>query len=178
MSRMRALRPEGGISLGAGGLIVLAFFLPMFRGCGRFDVTGFQAATKAPTLYAPLLVGLLALLAGLVLLRFAKRWVPLVTGAAALLVLVQLLVQSIRYALDPDFRGVKPLVGFWVLFGGLLALIAYAATRLPRVALPRLGRRRHEPLPEEPRVGGVHHAVGGPGATGAEAVAVREQDQA
>lgn len=152
MSRFGAPRPEGGISLGAGGLIVLAFFLPMFRGCGRFDVTGFQAATKAPTLYAPLAVGLLALLAGLVLLRYARRWVPLVTGAAALLVLVQLLVQSIRYALDPDFRGVKPLIGFWVLFVGLIALIAYAATLLLRAGLPRLGRRRNESLPEEPRV--------------------------
>jgi len=150
MSRMRAPRTEGGISLGAGGLIVLAFFLPMFRGCGRFDVTGFQAATQAPALYAPLVVGLLALLAGLVLLRSVRRWLPLATGAAALLVLAQLLVQSIRYALDPDFRGVKPLVGFWVLFAGLIALIAHAVTLLLRMGLPRLWTRRQPPPTEPP----------------------------
>jgi hypothetical protein len=155
MAKVRAPRPEGGIGLGAGGLIVLAFFLPMFRGCGRFDVTGFQAATQAPALYAPLGVGLLALLAGLVLLRVARRWVSLAAGAVALLVLIQLLVQSVRYALDPDFRGVKPLAGFWLLLLGLLVLIAYPVSLLLRSGLPhlpRLGRRRHESLPKEPRV--------------------------
>ncbi len=163
MAKLRALRPEGGISLGAGGLIVLAFFLPMFRGCGRFDVTGLQAATKESTLYAPLLVGLLALLAGLVLLRLRRLWIPIAVGAMALLALLQLLVQSVRYALNPDFRGVKPLIGFWLLFIGLCVLIAYPVhlllrPRLPylRSRLPRLRRRRRsgcdEPLPEEPRV--------------------------
>jgi len=164
MLKKVALRREGGIGLGAGCVIVLAFFLPMFRGCGRFDVTGFQAAAKAPVLYAPLLVGLLALLAGFALLRLRRHWISIAVGATALLALLQLLLQSIRYAMDPDFRGVKPLIGFWLLFLGLFALVAYPThlllrPRLPslRSRLPRLRRRprsgRHEPLPEEPRVG-------------------------
>ncbi len=187
MLKRVALRAEGGISLGGGGLIVLAFFLPMFRGCGRFDVTGFQAAAKAPVLYAPLLVGLLALLAGFALLRLRRPWLPIAVGAMALLALLQLLVQSVRYAMNPDFRGVKPLIGFWLLFLGLSALVAYPTHLLlrPRLTylrsrLPRLRRRSRcdEPLPEEPGVGRGEDTLGRPGPARAEAVAVGQQDQA
>jgi hypothetical protein len=189
MLKKVALRWEGGVGLGAGAVIVLAFFLPMFRGCGRFDVTGFQAAAKAPVLYAPLLVGLLALLAGFALLRLRRPWIPIAVGAMAMLALLQLLVQSIRYTMNPDFRGVRPLIGFWLLFLGLFALVAYPTHLLlrPRVAylrsrLPHLRRRPrsggHEPLPEEPCVGRGQHALGRPGPARAEAVAVGQQDQA
>ena len=125
MKAKGAATTEGGLSLGAGSLIVLAFFLPMFRGCGRFDCTGFQAAQRAPVLYVSLLTGILAILAGLALLRAARRWHLIVEGAAAALALLQLAVQSIRYRLDPDFRGVQPLIGFWLLFLGLGILASY-----------------------------------------------------
>jgi hypothetical protein len=116
-------------------------------------------------LYAPLLVGLLALLAGVALLRLRRHWIPIAVGAMSLLALLQLLVQSIRYAMDPDFRGVKPLIGFWLLFLGLFALVAYPTHLVLRPRLPylrsRLRPRRRarsgsggdEPLPEKPRVG-------------------------
>jgi len=158
MAKRVVLRPEGGVSLGGGGLILLAFFLPMFRGCDRFDVTGFQAAAKAPVLYAPLLVGLLALLAGFALLRLRRHWLPIAVGRCPCSPCSS--SWSVRPLRDgPGLPRREAADRLLAALSRLFALAAYPTHLLLRPRLPALRarlrprRRRRsgcdEPLPEE-----------------------------
>lgn len=116
----------GGVPTLVGGTaIVLAFFLPMIRGCGFADASAAQVASEYPEYYLYIVVGLVALVAGIVMLIAAGSWQYVTAGIAGTAGLLHLVARTIHVKANDDFGMLEPLVGYYVLILGFAFLCVY-----------------------------------------------------
>jgi hypothetical protein len=106
----------GRFIAGSGMVVVVAFFLPMVRGCGA-EVSAFKATQVNLLFWLYLAAGVALIGCGLALFRLTHRVLLHVASGAAAVPLGHLVYKSIIELTDGG--ELEPLVGYWLLLFGL-----------------------------------------------------------
>jgi len=106
----------GRFVAGSGAVVVVAFFLPMVRGCGA-EVSAYRATQVNPLFWLYLLAGLGLVGCGLALFRRARRGVLALASGVAALPFGHLVYKSARELIGGG--ELEPLVGYWLLLFSL-----------------------------------------------------------
>jgi len=121
MLRARAPLRQGvlaGRSLAGGGLIVVvAFFLPMVRGCGA-EVSAYKATQVNGWFWMYFAAGVALLACGVVLFKITRVLLLYLASAASLPPLLHLVYKSYKELTSGG--ELEPLVGYWLLLFSLL----------------------------------------------------------
>jgi hypothetical protein len=101
---------------GSGAVVVVAFFLPMVRGCDA-EVSAYRATQVNTLFWFYLLAGLALVGCGLALFRRARRGLLALSSGIAALPFGHLVYKSVKVITE----GVElePLVGYWLLLFSL-----------------------------------------------------------
>lgn len=106
----------GRFVTGSGAVVVVAFFLPMVRGCGA-EVSAFKATQVNALFWLYLAAGIALVACGVALFRTARRGLLALASGAAAFPFAHLLYKSARELTDGG--ELEPLVGYWLLLFSL-----------------------------------------------------------
>ena len=118
----------GRFLAGTGMVVVVAFWLPMVRGCGA-EVSAYQATQVNQLFWLYLLAGVALIACGLALFKLSKVVLLTIASAASAVPFLHLLYESFIELTDGG--EIEPLVGYWLmLFSlGLGAVFPWFARR-------------------------------------------------
>jgi len=106
----------GRFLTGTGMVVVVAFWLPMVRGCGA-EVSAYQATQVNKIFWLYLVAGVTLIGCGAALFRASKPKLLIIASAAAALPFLHLLYKSIIELTDGG--EMEPLVGYWLMIFSL-----------------------------------------------------------